>query len=102
MAYGLVRDEATLRELLSFVLIYAPNFPKEDFLAPEDQITLDSAFRRLRDGLVFVRGLRSDAERYRSVCQNLERAHRCFAVGDRRGGTDLIQAVDAELFGGAQ
>jgi hypothetical protein len=40
---------------IAYVLLYAPDqFPYEDFLAPDEQMTLDRAFEQLHAGVVIA------------------------------------------------
>ncbi|MCP5482510.1 MAG: hypothetical protein H7A21_13825 [Spirochaetales bacterium] len=46
------RDIGEYLDLLSYVILCAPDdFPHDDFRAADEQMSLDRAFARLRDGL---------------------------------------------------
>jgi hypothetical protein len=44
-----------LYNFIGYVVLFAPDkFPKEDYLKPEEQMTLDKAMAELHKGLEFV------------------------------------------------
>lgn len=95
-----VKSRSTLRSMINFVIIHAPEFPREKFLSPEEQLTLDVAFRAMEEGLRFVEGLPQDAERVERLKLLLSRAKSAYAKRDRRAGGLLMQEVEMDLFGG--
>ncbi|MCA9492157.1 MAG: hypothetical protein KC621_19630 [Myxococcales bacterium] len=95
-----VYDKASLRDFFSMVVVYCPDFPHEDYLGPEQQLTVDSAFAELRAGLLFIPALRRDAELRQSVEEQLLQAEQEFRCGEGKRGSWLVQQVEDALFGG--
>jgi len=88
-----------LKEFLSYVLVYAPNFPEEDYLEDSEQMTLTKAFEEIRAALVFVPDCAEPGERQR-VLAALSDAERAFAGGHERDGCRILQAFQEAWFGG--
>ncbi len=47
-------DKESFFDFLGFVIVYAPDFPEEDFLEPNEQLDLERAFEELSNGLKIV------------------------------------------------
>ncbi|MCB9689923.1 MAG: hypothetical protein H6735_33090 [Alphaproteobacteria bacterium] len=95
-----VYDKASLRDFFSMVVVYCPDFPHEDYLEPEQQLTVESAFAELRTGLLFFPALRRNTELRESVEERLLQAEQEFLRGEAKRGSWLVQQVEDALFGG--
>lgn len=69
MASNWFDDEAGFYDFLMFVAMYAPDFPEEDFLNADEQLTLDRAFDELATSLQMMQNrLSNDRFQRRSSC----------------------------------
>ena len=76
MAGSWVYDEPSLRDFISLVLFLAPDeFPREDYLSDDEQLTLDLAFDELRHGLQFVKTLQGDSPKTERARALIEEAY---------------------------
>lgn len=95
-----VRHFQALHDLIGFVVMRAPDrFPKEDFLADEEQLTLDRAFEELRSGLKFVAVPADDPSYHNRLCTKLEASLAAYRAGDRKQGAYLLQDFQDMIFG---
>jgi hypothetical protein len=98
---GSVRTIDDLQELISYMVLYAPDeFPVEDYLAENQQMTLDRAFRELQNGIqvVIQRGMVA-AEVEDQVRVLAEQAAAAYKQGDDVTGAHLLQEIEAQLVG---
>jgi len=89
---GGVQSVDHLYNLIGYVVLRAPDrFPVEDYLAEEDQMTLERAFGRLRDGILIV--YPEDAARDKRAWLNdaLDRSLAAYRQGDDVGGAHILQ-----------
>ena len=87
----LIKTVSELWDLVGYVVLYAPDeFPIEDYRAPEDQMTLDRAFRLLRDGIVIAYPEGDSDERRQWLSDSLDRAFAAYRQGDLRGGAQIL------------
>ena len=49
-----ISDAESFHDFLRFTIVYAPDFPKEDYLEEDEQLDLVKAFNELKIGLRFV------------------------------------------------
>lgn len=84
-------------DFYGLVMQYAPDFPEEDFLAPEEQLNLDSAFNLLVDGLSYLNPPLREDERS-VILATFDEARQAFAVGDEIRGASLLQNLEDKLF----
>lgn len=96
-----VYDRPSLREFYSLVLVCAPEFPVEDYLSPEEQLSLDSAFAELDQGLSYLKGFKSDTKRFATIRNQLLAAKSAFQRGDRDRGCEIMEELEPLLFGGS-
>jgi hypothetical protein len=81
---------------IAYVRGYAPNyFKKEDFLLPEEQMTLDLAFKFLDDGIDVAYPEDGFAEKRSELRVALSRALSAYRAGDEIAGATILQ-VDFE------
>lgn len=99
-----VKSEATFRDFLSLVIVHAPDeFPVEDFLPPEEQLTLERAFKELHAGVEFLPAKRVSSSEKQALHALLERAHSTYAEGKAVEGSRLLHELESKAFslGGA-
>lgn len=96
---SLIYDGASLRDFLSYGVVYAPDFPREEFLADDDQVTLDRLLKELRGGLRYSVRIKRNPALRQSAEQLLDQAAAGYAAGDRRIGTARLQSLRDMLFG---
>lgn len=85
-----------LSDLLGYVVVYAPDFPQEDFLSDDEQPDLDNVFDAIEEGLDFLPAYKlGDRE---DVKVQLTSAKSAFAEGDARSGCAIIQKLRYDWF----
>lgn len=85
-------------DLLSLVIVCAPDdFPREDFLQDEDQLTLDKAFEELAVGMQFVKDKGLDGDILDRLKENLDEALAAYRKGDDIKGSHLLQDFETML-----
>lgn len=81
-----------LYNLIGYVVLRAPDrFPVEDYLADEDQMTLDRAFERLRDGILIAYPEDAAHEKRAWLNDALDRSLAAYRQGDDVGGAHILQ-----------
>lgn len=94
-----VNNLEEFRRLLHVTVICAPDkFPVRDFLKPEDQLNLESAFRDLIGGLIFVEGYVSDTGLI-EVKSMLESSLISYRNGQAMEGAHFLQDAEDLVFG---
>lgn len=77
---------------IAYVRGYAPNYFKtEDFLRPEEQMTLDRAFALLRDGVLVAYPGENDEAKRQWLFDALARALAAYRDGDEVAGATILQ-----------
>lgn len=92
-----ITDTGAYRDFFTLVMVYAPDFPEEDYLAAEEQLDLDTAFEILREGLGVVRPRLNDLE-IEMVKRALDVSEAAFRAGDERTGGRTMQDLEDRLF----
>jgi len=86
-----------LYDFIGYVVLSAPNsFPIEDYLLPEQQMTLDMAFDELRRGIDLCH-MADDAKR-RRLSSVLDQALAAYQAGDAFRGAHLVQDFQDLIF----
>lgn len=81
-----------LVDFLSLVIVCAPDdFPLEDFLSDEEQLTLDKAFEELAGGMRFVREKIVDGDMLMRLQTILDTSLAAYRNGDDVRGAHLLQ-----------
>ncbi|MRW94279.1 hypothetical protein GJ699_30320 [Duganella sp. FT80W] len=94
-----IRDLDSLYDFLGYVVLRAPDhFPKEDYLRPEEQMTLQKAFYELRTGLDFVEGDFVGKPVKDRLYVLLDESQAAYAAGERHKGAHLLQDLQALVF----
>jgi|GEM_PF-1735042 hypothetical protein len=96
MTQSWVYDKESFYDFLGFVIVYVPDFPEEDFLEPDEQLNLDSAFEELRKGIAIVSASHSK-ESVDAMNEIVVRAYECFKSDDQIEGTRFLQTLDDML-----
>lgn len=79
-------------DFISVVIVHAPDdFPEEDFLGKEGQLTLDRAFVELRYGMSFVKIKIKDKSLLNRLNELLEESFAAYKLGDDVEGAHLLQ-----------
>ncbi|MBK6576823.1 MAG: hypothetical protein IPG17_11605 [Sandaracinaceae bacterium] len=94
-----IRSAQELKEFMSYMLAYAPDFPWEDYLEDDQQMTLRRAFDELAAAVVFLPESMLEKTRTR-IAERLSAAHAAFEAGDVKSGCRIIQQLETEWFGG--
>jgi hypothetical protein len=85
-------------DFLSLVIVHAPTgFPKEDYLRDSEQLTLESAFKELMDGMKFVEAKISDGGVLYTLRTQLDQALVLYRQGDEMKGAHLLQDFEQLL-----
>lgn len=93
-----VASEKEFFDFLSYCVVYAPDFPNRSFLSPEEQLTWDRAFLRLRDGLQLVRKYSSDPNTRTSADELVRQADSDIRSGTRtKAGVHTLQRLEELL-----
>lgn len=83
------------RNMIGYVVLSAPDeFPVEDYLAPDEQMTLDKAFAQLRRGLPVAYDKIKDEDAIPKAVELLEASYQAYKDGDQRAGAFLLQDFD--------
>lgn len=85
-------------DFLSLVIVHAPDgFPKEDYLRDEEQLTLDSAFKELRDGMKFVESKVASRPALDVLHSQIDQALTLYRQGEDVKGAHLLQDFEQRL-----
>lgn len=85
-------------DFLSLVIVHAPDgFPKEDYLRDDEQLTLESAFKELRDGMAFVAPRVADGVALNTLHGQLDQALALYRQGEDVKGANLLQGFEQLL-----
>ena len=84
---------------IAYVLGYAPNrFPYRDFLAPDEQMTLDRAFEQLHAGVVIAYPEIEFEEKRRELHGILDRSFLAYRNGQEIDGGTLLNEFEGHIF----
>ena len=94
-----VKSLERLYDFIATVVLCAPDrFPKRDYLAEEDQLTLDRAFEELNAGMEFVRKEITDEVELARLQRLLDESLAAYRAGDEVKGAHLLQDFEAGVF----
>lgn len=100
MAMRRVTSIERLYDFIATVVLCAPDrFPKRDFLAEEDQLTLDRAFAELNAGMEFVRKRNPDPAVHQQLQGLLDESLAAYRRGEEVKGAHLLQDFEQVVFG---
>lgn len=97
MSTSWVDDKNSFKDFLIFVAHYAPDFPEEDYLEPENQLNLDMAFQELFNGLTYIKKQVSEQD-FLDIDKRLHESQRLYNSGDDIKGSHIIQNIYKQLF----
>ena len=93
------RAIAEYHDFLAYVLIHAPNeFPEEDYLPPDEQMTLDKAFFELTRDFEAVEPRVKDAKRMLVLREMLVMSHEAYRAGDDVRGAYILQEFEGLIW----
>jgi len=81
------------------LVVYAPDFPAEDYLQPHEQMTLEMAFDELQHGLGLMQSALPEGVRPERLESLLSEARIAYDSGSEAQGSTLLQELDRLLFG---
>lgn len=94
-----VRDINSLYNFIGYVVLRAPdNFPTEDYLPADQQMTLDRAFAELRNGVMLVKADAPDLPRLDDLEVVLDEALALYRRGETVHGAHRLQDFEAMIF----
>jgi len=94
-----VTNVAELHDFLALVAACAPNdFPVEDYLRDDEQLTLSLAFSELQNGLALLNQAESKEFDRPALALLLDRAHEAYRGGDEVAGVRLLEEFGAIAF----
>ena len=84
---------------IAYVLGYAPDhFPFEDFLAPEEQMTLDKALEQLHSGVVIAYPEENFAGKRKELHALLDSSFLAYRNGEEIEGGTLLNEFEGRIF----
>jgi hypothetical protein len=88
-----------LYDFIGYVVLRAPDrFPQEDYLRPDEQMTLEKAFEELKAGLAFVDPEVVGDEAKTRLSTLLQESKLAYRSGDRLKGAHTLQDFEALIF----
>lgn len=93
-----IRSFEGLIDFLSVVIVHAPDdFFEEDFLSDDEQLTLESSFEGIREGMTFVRRRIQDEAVIMQLENLLDDSLAAYRQGDDVRGAGLLQRFEEVL-----
>jgi exonuclease VII small subunit len=84
---------------IAYVLAYAPDkFPYRDFLSDEDQMTLELAFKQLREGVMIAYPEDSFASKRDELNEILDRSLEMFRNGNEIAAGHELNNFEGQIF----
>lgn len=94
-----VRDIDSLWNFIGYVVLRAPDrFPVEDYLEPEEQMTLERAFVELRRGIDIIKKDSLPSETEIQLGLLLEQSLQAYRSGEELKGAHLLQDFQDRVF----
>jgi hypothetical protein len=99
MKTHLIHDIDSLYNFIGYVVLGAPDqFPKEDYLSDEDQMTLDKAFEELRHGITLVEKDLPGADLDRGLTAVLEESLAYYRSGHEVKGAHRLRDFENLIY----
>jgi exonuclease VII small subunit len=93
-----VKSFEGLLDFLSLVIVHAPDeFPKEDYLSDDEQLTLELAFEELNHGMQFVKQRITDGNVVMQLQSTLDASLAAYREGNDVKGAHLLQGFEKSL-----
>lgn len=87
-------DLHSFKDYVVFVRMCAPNqFPAREGVGPEDQWTLELAFRGLREGLAQAAKEKGERDEFAQCSELVDQAYGRYRLGDRKEGFLALDQV---------
>lgn len=83
---------------IAYVRAYAPDFPYRDFLADDQQMTLDRAFEQLHEGVSIAYPEASFEERMQELRTILDRSYLAYRQGEDIAAGHLLNEFESLIF----
>jgi len=94
-----VRNLSQLYDFIGYMVLRAPDrFPVEDFLEPDEQMTLDRGFHVLKASLVVIPVPANFPMFHSMLAGMLDEALAAYRAGDRIGGAHRLQDFERLIF----
>ena len=87
-----------LWEHIAYTLAYAPDFPKEDFLPEDQQMSLDRAFEQLRQGVSVAYPEDGSAAKRTILLDLLDKSFQAYSEGDELTAGRLLNSFQGSIF----
>ena len=92
-----IQNTGDLIDFISYAMVYAPNnYPAEDYLADDEQMTMVSAFDEIAGGLRFVEGI-SNKDLLQQITSTFDAARETYMAGRFGEGSLVLQALQTLL-----
>ena len=87
-----------LIDFLSLVIVHAPDdFPQEDYLRADEQLTLVKAFDELQGSMPLIKSRISDKQMFDQLAQTLKDSFAQYQAGNDVAGAHLLQHFESLL-----
>ena len=83
---------------IAYVLLYAPNFPYRDFLPKDKQMTLDLAFKQLREGVEIAYPENEYTDRRAKLNLILDESYQAYVSGEEIKAGHLLNDFQDAIF----
>jgi len=83
---------------IAYVLAYAPNFPHRDFLAADQQMTLERAFEQLRQGVLVAYPEESLQAKRAKLFEILDQSYAAYIKADEIKAGNLLNDFQDSIF----
>lgn len=95
-----IRHLHELHDFIGLVILSAPDrFREEDFLSDDEQLTLQSAFAEIRNGLELVPVSENDPHYHDRLRAILDESLSAYRAGERKEGAHRLQDFRDMIFG---
>lgn len=93
-----INSYETLIDFLSMVIVHAPDdFPKEDYLRDDDQLTLEKAFDEINRGMHFVPFMNLGHGELSELQGYIDASLAAYQAGDDVKGAHLLQDFENKI-----
>lgn len=94
-----VRDLDSLYNFIGYVVLRAPDqFPREDYLRDDEQLTLEKAFEELRTGVQFVQAESPERQISSELQGILDQSLALYRAGERVAAAHRLQDFSFAIF----
>jgi hypothetical protein len=95
-----IRSLPHLYDFIGYMVLRAPDrYPTEDFLEPDEQMTLDRGFRMLKESLVYVPVPPDFPAFHSALAEVLSDSLLAYRRGDRKAGARRLLDFQNLIFG---